>query len=154
MTSWDGGCFECPGAARIDGTQGGRTRVTSAPTDTDPDPDTVPDLVALPAYGIRVESYKRHEWLTFGANVWNAGPAPLVVEGFRQEGEDLMDAFQYFTQDGEVVGRASVGGFEYDRHDDHQHWRACRRDRYGPRGLPRTARASRRDGARHHPLIS
>ena len=35
-----------------------------------------------------------------------AVPLPLVVEGFRASGEDRMDAYQYFLQDGVVVGRA------------------------------------------------
>jgi hypothetical protein len=34
--------------------------------------------------------------LRFSATVWNAGDAPLVVDGFRRPGEDAMDAYQYF----------------------------------------------------------
>ena len=108
----------------------GRVGTAFVPEDTDPDPGTVPDLIPLPAWGISLQTRRDTELLTFGANVWNAGPAPLVVEGFRQEGEDLMDAYQYFTADGEVVGRAPVGGFEYDRHHDHEHWHFLQFARY------------------------
>lgn len=97
-------------------------RLTEAATLSSPDPSTLPDLRSLPAYGIVVQRQQRRDWLTFGADVWNAGPAPLVVEGFRREGEPLMDAFQYFFRDGEVVGRSRVGGFEYDERDGHDHW--------------------------------
>jgi len=128
VSSVDGGCIECPNARTsvVDG-DGSLTR---APLQPDPDPDTISDLVALPAYGISVQRYLRHDWLTFGADVWNRGPAPLVVEGFRQEDADLMDAYQYFTLDGEVVGRAPVGAFEYDPHDGHQHWHFLQFARY------------------------
>ncbi|CAM5735005.1 Lysyl oxidase OS=Streptomyces microflavus OX=1919 GN=Smic_41260 PE=4 SV=1 [Streptomyces microflavus] len=47
-----------------------------------------PDLRSLPAYGItdRSDSYEDvpgKDYLAFSANVWNAGPAKLVVDGFR-----------------------------------------------------------------------
>ena len=88
-----------------------------------PDPGTVPDLRVLPAYGIGTDRQQQRDWLSFAADVWNAGPAPLVVEGFRREDEPLMDAYQYFFDDaGTVVGRARVGGFEYDTRDGHNHW--------------------------------
>jgi hypothetical protein len=110
------------------GTQ--RVTATAAPIDTDPDPATISDLVALPAYGVHVDRRRQRDVLTFAADVWNAGPAPLTVEGFRTEGEDIMEAFQYFTQDGEVVARAPVGGFEFDRADGHDHWHFLQFARY------------------------
>ncbi|MFN2587571.1 MAG: lysyl oxidase family protein [Actinomycetota bacterium] len=33
-----------------------------------------------------------------------------------------MDAFQYFYEDGEVVGKAPVGELEFDARDEHDHW--------------------------------
>ena len=45
------------------------------------------------------------DFLAFAANVWNAGPSQLVLDGFRQQGKDLMDAYQYFYDaNGKQVG--------------------------------------------------
>jgi hypothetical protein len=55
--------------------------------------------------------------------VWNAGPSPLVVDGFRQPGQDMMDAYQYFyDQAGRQIGHAPTGTLEFDRRDGHDHW--------------------------------
>jgi lysyl oxidase len=107
-----------------------RSALTRAPIVTDPDPATIPDLVALPAYGIQVSVEGGRDRLNFGANVWDRGPASLVVEGFRVDGEDLMDAYQYFFDGDEIVGRASVGSFAFDRRDGHQHWHFLQFARY------------------------
>jgi hypothetical protein len=94
------------------------------PTIANPDPATLPDLVALPAWQVRLQRGRRgREFLAFAATPWNAGPAPMVVEGFRKRGEDLMDAFQYFfDEEGEVLGRAPVGALDYDARRGHEHW--------------------------------
>ena len=59
-----------------------------------------PDLRSLPAYGITIgqgdTDAPGKDYLAFSANVWNAGPAQLVVDGFRKPGNELMDAYQYF----------------------------------------------------------
>ena len=74
-----------------------------------------PDLRALPAWGIAVMDPEEPgeeggQQLAFSANVWNAGPSPLVVDGFRRPGTDLMDAYQYFYDgDGEQVGFVHTG---------------------------------------------
>ena len=86
-----------------------------------------PDLVALPAWGMDVNNRRDgRSFLRFGATVWNAGPSPLVVEGFRETDGDTatetMKAYQYFYQDGVKVGRAFSGRLEYDNHDGHDHW--------------------------------
>ncbi|MBA3232792.1 MAG: hypothetical protein H0T17_02405 [Propionibacteriales bacterium] len=79
-----------------------------------------PDLRSLPAFAIELH---RGKWLRFAANVWNAGPAPLVVDGFRRSGEDVMDAYQYFYDtDGNQVGYAPAGAMEWDERDGHTHW--------------------------------
>ena len=81
----------------------------------------LPDLRALPAFGIGVS--RDGNYLTFAANVWNAGPSPLVVDGFRREDRDVMDAHQYFYDaDGTRVGQSSVGTMEWDARDGHTHW--------------------------------
>lgn len=107
-----------------------RRSLRPAPITSDPDPATMPDLVALPAFGIGTARHGRRDYLQFGADVWNRGPASLVVEGFRAEGEDRMDAYQYLLSDGVVVGRAHVGSFHFDHRDGHQHWHFLQFARY------------------------
>lgn len=98
-------------------------RSGSVPTVTDPDPSTVPDLVALPAWNIMVIHRRGRDYLAFAASPWNAGPAPLVVEGFRRPGEDTMDAYQYFHDAaGNPVGRAPAGEMRFDPRRGHEHW--------------------------------
>lgn len=95
---------------------------TAVPDDTSPDPATLPDLVALPAWSMSVYPQGNREVLAFAAMEWNAGRQPLVVEGFRQPDEDVMDAFQYFYQDGQPVGRASAGTMKFHTGKFHNHW--------------------------------
>jgi len=117
-----GGCTDlCPVGAGHALAALGR-RPTSAPTDTTPDPATLPDLVPLPAWGIQLDRFKQRDVLTFGATVWDAGPSSLIVEGYRQPNSDTMQAYEYFTRNGKVVGRAPVGTFEFDRRPGHEHW--------------------------------
>lgn len=95
----------------------------AVPIDTEPDPSTLPDLAALPLWSMDVNHRRRRDFLMFAASPWNAGPAPLVVEGFRRPGEDVMDAYQYFyDQDENVVGRAPVGTLEFHSGGGHNHW--------------------------------
>jgi hypothetical protein len=95
---------------------------SGVPEDTTPDPATLPDLVALPAWGMGVHRRDGRELLGFAAMEWNAGPQPLVVEGFRQPDEDVMDAFQYFYENGEPVGRAPAGTMKFHPKAGHHHW--------------------------------
>jgi len=95
----------------------------AVPDVTDPDPATLPDLVALPLWSMTTFHRKAGDFLAFAATPWNAGPAPLVVEGFRRPAEELMDAYQYFRdEDGDVVGRAPVGDMRFHPHPSHNHW--------------------------------
>jgi Lysyl oxidase len=96
---------------------------SAVPTLTDPDPSLLPDLVALPSWGIGISVHRRKgQFLTFGATVWTSGSSPLVVEGFRRPDEEVMDGYQYFYRDGEPVGRAPAGPLEYDARRGHHHW--------------------------------
>lgn len=97
-------------------------RRLAVPSIDPPDAATLPDLIPLPSWGIRVENYRRRSVMSFGATVWTAGASDLVVEGFRREGEATMDAFQYFYENGSVVGKARVGELEFDSRDGHSHW--------------------------------
>jgi Lysyl oxidase len=92
-----------------------------------------PDLQPLPSFGIQLMLGKDlderadaatagHCFLAFSATVWNAGPSPLVVEGFRRPGAALMDAYQYFYAGTRQVSYAKVGTMEYDPRVGHQHW--------------------------------
>ncbi|MFE7133182.1 lysyl oxidase family protein [Streptomyces sp. NPDC057638] len=86
-----------------------------------------PDLRSLPAYGIMISESDENEpgkdYLSFSANVWNAGPAKLVVDGFRTPGKELMDAYQYFYDaNGKQVGYTPTGTMEWDPRPGHEHW--------------------------------
>lgn len=98
-------------------------RSATVPDVDDPAADTVPDLVALPLWMLRTFHRGERDFLGFAATPWNAGPAPLVVEGFRRPDEAVMDAYQYFRdEDGTVVGRAQVGTMRFHAHPRHNHW--------------------------------
>jgi hypothetical protein len=92
----------------------------SVPTVTNPTPESLPDLIALPAWGFGTYHRKGRDYLTFNATEWNSGPGTLIVEGFRGVDQEFMDAFQYFLVDGEAVGRAPIGQLEF--HPQHYHW--------------------------------
>lgn len=96
---------------------------TSAPIATPPD-SALPDIEALPAWGISVRNHRRSDrsFLSFGATAWNAGPGDLVVEGFRDPSSTTMEAFQYFYEADTVVGKLPAGTLEYDNRDGHDHW--------------------------------
>ncbi|MFD4372425.1 lysyl oxidase family protein [Streptomyces sp. NPDC058486] len=87
-----------------------------------------PDLRSLPAYGITisdggVQNVPGKDYLAFSANVWNAGPAQLVVDGFRSPGKAKMDAYQYFYDaQGKQVGYTPTGTMEWDPRPGHVHW--------------------------------
>jgi hypothetical protein len=82
-----------------------------------------PDLRPLPAWQFVIQPDDGRDYLQFAANVWNAGPSPLVLDGFRRTGENIMDAYQYFyNANGEQVGYAPTGTMEWDARDGHNHW--------------------------------
>jgi hypothetical protein len=63
------------------------------------------------------------DYLSFDATVWNAGTSPLVVDGFRRSGQDLLDAYQYFYDTaGKQIGSAPAGTMEWDPREGHRHW--------------------------------
>lgn len=104
------------------GSSGSRA-LTEAPNSASPNPDSLPDLVALPGWSAAITTTDGHDFLEFAATIWDKGPAPLVVEGFRAGSDPKMKAWQYFYDAlGNVVGKASVGGFHYDKRPGHEHW--------------------------------
>src|SRR5262245_34975248 len=90
------------------------------PIVTQPDADTLPDLVALPGWNMGVQHRRDHDYLNFWATEWNQGPGPLLIDGFRTGDEPALDAYQYFMRDGEPVGRALIDQIHY--HNRHNHW--------------------------------
>lgn len=128
------GCKNCWSEASRYSSRSGSSPSSSAsgevPTELNPDPAVLPDLVALPAWGISLSKGARRERLTFGATLWTSGAQSLVVEGFREQGEPYMDAFQYFYEGGEPVGRAPVGEMDYDPRKGHDHWHFLQFARY------------------------
>ncbi|GLY08108.1 MULTISPECIES: lysyl oxidase family protein [Actinoplanes] len=90
-----------------------------------------PDLKSLPAWGISLTQGEDEKtgkangkwYVNFGATVWNAGSSPLVVDGFRRTGTELMDAYQYyFDAKGKQVGSKAAGTMEWDAREGHMHW--------------------------------
>lgn len=83
-----------------------------------------PDLRALPAWGITLSQEPDGKWyVNFGATVWNGGTSPLLVDGFRRSGTDLMDAYQYFFDaNGKQVGSQQAGTMQWDDRVGHKHW--------------------------------
>ncbi|HXJ62751.1 MAG TPA: lysyl oxidase family protein, partial [Actinomycetota bacterium] len=111
-----------PGDAATGSTGHGLAKLPPAPVTSPPDPQYLPDLVALPAF--RMFAYHRgtKDFLGFGATEWVGGGSNLDVQGFRRHNANTMDAYQYFFRDGEVVGRARVGTLEFDTRPGHDHW--------------------------------
>jgi hypothetical protein len=99
-----------------------RRSPTLVPTTQDPDPSMMPDLVSLPSWRIGIVRRRNHEYLRFGATLWNAGPGPLVVEGFRPADSATMTAYQYFYANGSAITRAPVGELAFDAKRGHEHW--------------------------------
>lgn len=95
---------------------------SAAPIVAAPAPDTVPDLSPLPAFSIATTVAGGRDELRFGANTWNAGPGPLVVEGYRVPGTETMDAVQVFYRDGQPVGSAPIGEMVFHHGEGHDHW--------------------------------
>jgi hypothetical protein len=93
-----------------------------------PPRSALPDLVSLPSWGIttsRIRGTKKRppsDRLNFGATVWIGGTSPLDVEGFRSHGGRIMKAYQYFSLNGRIIGRARAGTMGFDNRFGHNHW--------------------------------
>jgi hypothetical protein len=89
----------------------------------DPPKSALPDLVPLPSWGISTSHTRSGaDLLNFGATVWIGGNGPLDVEGFRSNGSPVMKAYQYFWENGRVIGRARAGTMGFDSQKGHNHW--------------------------------
>ena len=80
-----------------------------------------PDLRALPPWQLQLN--RKGTALRFAATVWNAGPSPMVIEGFRDEtDDDTLDTYEYFFDaDGNQVGYQPVGTMHWHA-GNHNHW--------------------------------
>jgi hypothetical protein len=88
-----------------------------------PKKSTLPDLVSVPAWQISATvDEDGTDRLNFAANEWNAGPAPMIVEGFRRGTSPVMDAYQMFYRDGKQVGMKRTGTMEFHTAPEHNHW--------------------------------
>jgi hypothetical protein len=95
------------------------------PTLASPPQAALPQLTALPSWGIRTAHMRTGpDVLSFSATVWVGGNAPLDVEGFRQPGSPMMKAYQYFWRNGKVIGRVPAGtmGFEKGKGENEWHF--------------------------------
>jgi hypothetical protein len=83
-----------------------------------------PDMRALPAHDLSTEhnTTDGHDYLDFGATIWNGGSGPLVVEGFRAGDSEVMPATQFIYQNGKAVRSYPAGQFEFDTRPGHDHW--------------------------------
>ncbi|WP_203861861.1 lysyl oxidase family protein [Plantactinospora mayteni] len=82
-----------------------------------------PDLRPLPPKGLAIDSRNGRDHVIFSATVWNAGPAPMIVRGYRRPGQDVMDAYQYAVDgSGRPSGFEQVGTMEWDARRGHEHW--------------------------------
>ena len=114
-----GCCFPPPAPAhfvrvtahRIGSAHPALPSLPAVPTLAKPPVSALPDLIPLPSWGISTMNEKKSgdTYLDFGATVFISGHAELDVEGFRSNGSDLMKAYQYFWQNGHLIGRARVG---------------------------------------------
>ena len=86
--------------------------------------DGLPDLAALPAHDVTTENSpdNGHDYLDFGATIWNEGPGTLDVEGFRQSDKPTMLARQFLYHSGKPTTSAHIGTFEFDTRPGHHHW--------------------------------
>lgn len=151
-TTKGGRCRRCPADARpaTVGGKGAFRRASAVPVITNPDPSILPDLVALPASVISIKHRKvtNRDFLEFSATVWNAGPSPLDVEGFRKPNTKVMDGWEYFYSNGVPVGRAPAGDMVYDTRPGHHHWHFEQFARYSllTAGQSQVVRRSQKQG--------
>jgi hypothetical protein len=95
---------------------------TYVPTMASPPREILPQLTALPSWGISTSRQSGRDMLDFGATIWVGGNSPLDVQGFRVPGTGVMRAYQYFWRGGRVIGRAEVGTMGFDNQKGHHHW--------------------------------
>jgi len=77
---------------------------------THPPTDALPDLIPLPAWLIGIQYLKNQgDFLQFASTVLIGGHSQFDVRGFRTNGSQTMEAYQYFWLNGKIIGQARVG---------------------------------------------
>ena len=113
-------------ASHAEGPQAGPLNVRGAESDGDKGTGGkggLPNLQALPAHDLSIDNaVDGRDYLNFGATIWNSGPGPFVVEGFRQGAATVMPATQFLYENGAPTRSAVIGQFEFDRRPGHNHW--------------------------------
>jgi hypothetical protein len=104
------------------GTPTGRRNAGAASLSAKATQSGIPDMRALPAHDLSIETDNGHDYLDFQATIWNAGTGPLWLEGFRPGTSDVMPVTQYFYVDDHVVGSQPAGQFVYDDRVQHDVW--------------------------------
>jgi hypothetical protein len=105
------------------GTTQRRPLLPHVPTLANPPQAALPQLTALPSWGIRTAHTKAGpDLLSFSATVWVGGNSPLDVEGFRQSGSPVRKAYQYFWRNGKVIGRAPAGTMGFETGNGENEW--------------------------------
>jgi hypothetical protein len=80
----------------------------------------LPDLRSLPPFQFSLSP--KGTQLRFAATTWNGGDSPLVIDGYREEGDDHMTAYQFFfNEEGVETGHQEVGELHFHA-ANHQHW--------------------------------
>jgi len=112
----------CCAAGRLHPRPTALVKLPAVPVVTNPPESALPDLVPLPAWGIRATHAAGRDLLNFSATVWVGGNGQLDVQGFRVKSSPVMSAYQYFWQNGQVIGRARAGTMGFDSQPGHNHW--------------------------------
>jgi hypothetical protein len=112
----------CAAAGRARPRSAALAKLPAVPAMTNPPESALPDLVPLPAWGIRTNHTAGRDLLSFSATVWVGGNGPLDVQGFRVKSSPVMSAYQYFWQNGQVIGRVQAGTMGFDSQPGHNHW--------------------------------
>lgn len=104
-----------------------RSRANQPPEPRGPNAKSVnrsdlPDLVALPPIGIGIHPEGGRDLLDFSATVWNSGPAPIVVDGYRRGNTLNMSGHQLFVRNGVAIGTLPVNDLKYNPDQSHLHW--------------------------------
>jgi Lysyl oxidase len=112
----------CCAARRTHQRSAALPKLPAVPVMNNPPESALPDLVPLPAWGIGTSHVPGRDLLNFAATVWVGGNGPLDVQGFRVKSSPVMSAYQYFWQDGQVIGRVRAGTMGFDSQPGHNHW--------------------------------
>lgn len=84
----------------------------------------LPDLISLPAHDLSIQRTTNgdKDFLDFAATIWNRGPGPFDIEGFRHNDHARMQARQFFTTPNGKTRSVKIGRFTFDNRTGQHHW--------------------------------